>query len=260
MVAKGGFSMRKPGKLMITATCFFLFIVCGCVQKPQPNNPLEPISGQYIVIEDNESGKYYLVDDGTELADFYAILPSAISLKELPSYSIYVIEDGLYKHAFSYYDTSLYANWDQEVPEDLDRLIKSVVNIEHEVVSHTFYAENPTNYSALMNSLNKEESLFYYPSSEVDSQYSRLTLYYKCTDMSLERVISVPVGQLTVDDVFIPVIDFLNEKELFYKSTDASYYSTNYSTNPHYFERKVEILLNLPLEITVPILITSREK
>ena len=67
---------------------------------------------------------------------------------------------------------------------------------------------------------------------------------YRC----LERVVSVPVGQLTVDDVFIPVIDFLNEKELFYKSTDASYYSTNYSTNPHYFERKVEILLNSPLD------------
>jgi len=61
--------------------------------------------------------------------------------------------------------------------------MKSVLDTEHEVVSHTFYAENPTNYSALMNSLNKEESLFYYPSSEADSQYSRLTLYYKCTDV-----------------------------------------------------------------------------
>jgi len=248
--------MRKQIYILI-GIILILSLTSGCsVLRPEnkstPKASMEKVTGQYIVIENRINSKYYLIDNPADLETFFSVLPSAKSIKEHPSHYIYVIEDGSYKYSFPYYEqTELYSEWDEATPYDLIAVMESFLTDEYEAFHHTFYANDPLAHVQLMESLNTEEGLFfYYPSHNLDDQYSYIRLYYKCTDMSLDRVESAPVGNLSVDDVFIPVLNYLKEQKLLYKVYNVKFYLGAYGSTPKHFGRTVQLLLSRPLNYT----------
>ncbi|MCL2528824.1 MAG: hypothetical protein FWE41_00585 [Coriobacteriia bacterium] len=233
--------------VLCLAACLFLACASGCAlinnYKPQP--PKEPITGDYVVIEDVENSRYYLIDNPADLEDLFPVLPSAVFLKEVSCHYIYVIEDGFYKTYFPYFkDTSLYESWGEETPYDLIEQLGRLLSAENEVSHFTFLAEDPAHYVALMDRLSEEEGLhFYYPSLDTDERFSYVMLSYDCTDMNLDRVVQAPIGTFSVDDVFIPVVEYLEERGLLYKECDVRFIG---SSN-QYFGRGVQLLVNKPL-------------
>ncbi len=246
--------MTKKKVLSILCTCIVsaLLAACNAAQKERSAKMAavsEPATGDYAVIVDSGNAKYYLINDSDELSNLFLALSSAVTLKELPSHHIYIVENGMYKSEYVYYDhTDLYEEWDEPKPRKLISFIHSIQDTDHEVTHYTFYASDPIGHAALMSQLEKEDSyLFYYPSHDVDEQYSSIHLYYYCTDMSLQNTNSAPIGDVPVDDVLIPAIDYLQENDFLHKRFDVQFFFGGYAENPKYFGRKVKLLLTSPL-------------
>jgi hypothetical protein len=210
---------------------------------------LEKIYGQYAIIKDMENKKYYLIDNTEELEILFSALLFAKELKEAASHYIYVIDNGMYKHRFRYFDnTTLYTDWGESVPLELVYTIRALLDDNKEINHYNFYANNPMNHKYLIDKLNEEEGLyFYFPYHNTDDLYSYITLTYKCTIDHPERFKD---GNIYLDSVFIPVINYLDERGILYKTLDARLFSSSPARGytPKHFGRSVVILLNYFLD------------
>jgi len=247
--------MKKAIRIVLGVILSAFLLTChGCAgffgSKPEESTLTPPLSADYLVIEDVGKEQFFLIDNDVDVESYLDALSSPYELKTRESFKVHAIEDGLTKHTFYLYQPQDYVEWDRDIPHEALSLTDTFLTTQYEVSHYEFTATGPTRQQALIQAVNTEEGLdFYYPVQSFDSRYHQISLSYECTDRDLEEVGSVPLGEYSVDDVFLPGIDYLSELGVLYKTLDVTYGGSG-DGREESFHRSVYILVGTTVSDT----------
>jgi len=148
--------------------------------------------------------------------------------------------------------------FEDEVASNFSGTVYSAIENAEAVSIYNFMANNPHKHGENMESINSHPEMYaYYSGYSLTDQYSFITLRYSYDNETREYSDTwgarthpgskTILGILACDDIFIPILDYIQENSNFYHLSNISQGMSGHGNGLLYFEREITFYLSNPI-------------